>query len=193
MFALLRSVDVEPGIAAAAALGAQAIATGFLHEDGLADVADGLGARGGPEERLAIMRDSRIGAFGAGALILALLAKWSAVASMEAGEASTLLIAVAAASRAAMVAVMWALPHARPDGLSAMVGRPSADIALAAIGLGALALLLGGWSAFAAGAAVALVAWAVAQMAMARLGGQTGDVLGAVQVVAEIAALAMLA
>ena len=184
---------LPPAAAAGAALSVQVLATGALHEDGLADLADGLG--GGPdrERRLEIMRDSRIGAFGAVALILGLGLRWSLTAALL-PAAPAALLAAAALSRAAMAAAMATLPPARPDGLSAMAGRPGAAAILAAgLALALAGLAAGPAPAFLAALGAAGAAAGVGALARSRLGGQTGDVLGAAQQAAEIAALAGLA
>jgi adenosylcobinamide-GDP ribazoletransferase len=170
----------------------QAALTGALHEDGLADCADGFWGGHTRERRLEIMKDSRIGSYGAVALMLALLARWSALAALMSAGAWGLALAAMILSRAAMGLVMAGLPNARAGGLSAQHGAPSWVAAWAGVGFG---LLLG---AFAAGSAalwlalaVALVAAGLAGVARAKIGGQTGDVLGATQVLAEVTALAV--
>lgn len=174
--------------AALLAITAMILATGGLHEDGLADTADGLGAGEDREKALAIMRDSRIGSFGALALMLALLARLMALAPIfDPVLALKVLVAAGMVSRAVMGLVMLLQPSAKATGLAAETGRPEA--ARVAIG-GGLALivavlLLRQLGLVATGAAVAvalLVAWWLGR----RLGGCTGDTLGAVQQVAEI-------
>ena len=127
-------LGAAPGLAAALALAVQVAATGALHEDGLADVADGFWGGRDRDRRLAIMRDSRLGSYGAIALILALLARWSLI--LAAATQPPALIAAAMASRAAMPALMRALPHARADGVSRAAGRPSVRLAGIALGPG---------------------------------------------------------
>jgi adenosylcobinamide-GDP ribazoletransferase len=142
------------------------------------------------------MRDSRIGTYGVVALALSLAARWQALALILAGGGHwAALIAVAALSRAAMPMVMRALPHARGDGLSRSVGRPRAARAWAAAGVAALVALpcLGLGGTLGAVVLVALVATGVALLAKAKIGGQTGDVLGATQQLCEIALLCALA
>ncbi len=183
------------GPSAAAALAVLALLTGALHEDGLADTADGLLGGRTPERRLEIMKDSRIGSFGALALMLVTLAAWSALVPLVAtGGHWAALAAAAALSRAPMAAVMAALPPARATGLSAATGRPSPACAgaAAALGLGAALILCGGAALSAAAAAAGLSAL-LALAARARIGGQTGDILGATQQLSFAAALALLA
>lgn len=176
------------------------IVTGALHEDGLADVADGFFGAHRRERRLEIMKDSRIGAFGAIALIIALSLRAVLLASLleRAGVAATCLalIVVEAWSRAA-IAVVWAcLPSARPDGLAAACGRPGGMAAAGACALSLAAALpllpLAGTAVALAALLAGLAAFGIARLAMARIGGQTGDVLGATQQVTLLAALAGL-
>ncbi len=177
-----------PGLAAAfAALAAMAWFTRGLHEDGLADFADGLSGAT-REDRLRIMRDPALGTFGVLALIFALGLRAAALGSLaEFPAALAALLAAAAASRSMLPALMRALPPARADGLGHHAGRPDGDVVR--IGLAAAAVialvLLPFWSAVAALIAAAAGAWAVAALAHRALGGQTGDVLGAAQQTAE--------
>ena len=184
------ALGLPPAVAAGLALTAQVLATGALHEDGLADLADGLGGGRTIERRLEILRDSRIGAFGAVALVLALGLRWSLTAALLAA-APAALVAAGALSRAAMALVMAALSHARPDGLAAATGRPGAITATlgGVLALGVAGVSAGPGPAFVAALGAAAAAAGIGALARARLGGQTGDVLGAVQQVAEVAAL----
>jgi adenosylcobinamide-GDP ribazoletransferase len=189
------AAGLTPGVAAALALGAQALLTGALHEDGLADSADGLAGGRTPERRLAIMADSRIGSYGATALIVVTLLRWSLlVAILAQGGALGALVAAGALSRWPMAALLWALPPARPGGLAALVGRPGgATLALGgAVALG-VALLGAGAAGLGAALAALAVAWGWARVLRARLGGQTGDACGAAQQLSEVAALLVLA
>ena len=183
------------GVTAAALLATAAIATGALHEDGLADTFDGLFGGWTPERRLEIMKDSHIGSFGTLALLLVVLAKWSALTALLDQGALGAIIAVAALSRAPMAVVMTALPNARGAGLAQTVGRPGAPAALIAcgIGLGVAGSAAPVTAALMMALVMALVAVAVAALARSRLGGQTGDILGATQVLCETAGLAVLA
>lgn len=197
--AVLASVALWAGlsasVAAAVALAAQALATGALHEDGLADSVDGLWGGATRERRLEIMKDSRIGSYGALALILSVLIRWTALSALLAeGSAWSALLAVGAISRWPMVALLWALPPAREGGLSRLVGRPQgATLALAgAVALG-VALIIAGWAGLGAALAALVVTAGWALIVRARLGGQTGDTCGAAQQLSEMAALLALA
>lgn len=181
------------GIAAALALAVLCVATGAMHEDGLADCADGLGGGRDRESRLAIMKDSRIGVYGAVALALAVLARWSGIAGLiDAGHLFWPMVAVGAASRLPMMLAMFVMRPAREDGLSAGVGLPPPPaiaaagafvltIGLVALGFGVVPLLF--WTLLAP-----LPLWFLANRL---IGGQTGDVLGGSQQLAEIAALSV--
>ncbi len=191
-FAGGQALGLPAAVAAWLALGAGALVTGALHEDGLADWADGAGAGGDWARRLAIMADSRIGSFGVVALILSFGLRAAALAALAPGLAAFLAIAVA--SRAAMLALQEALPPVRPGGLGAQASARGGWRAPAGLALGLAALLVLGVPGLAVGLAMALAAAALGAQARARLGGQTGDVLGAGQQVAEIAGwLALLA
>jgi adenosylcobinamide-GDP ribazoletransferase len=182
--------------AAALAIAAAVLATGALHEDGLADVADGFGGGATRERKLEIMRDSRLGTYGACALVLSLLLRVSALANLtEPALAACALLAAHIGARAVMPAVMWFVPPAKPDGLSASAGLPPvASVVVAAI-LGAIALGVGlGPGPGAIAVLVVLVGAAiVARLSIAQIGGQTGDVLGAVEQVSEILILLVAA
>ncbi len=171
--------------------------TGALHEDGIADVADGFGGGHTPERRLEIMRDSRIGSYGALALIVTVLARAGCYGVLMSSPWLTViavLAAVQAFSRAMVVDLMWAERPARSDGLSVMAGRPSSQVAVFAIvvGLGLMGLctLLVAPEKVVVALGLALAATAIVRrLAVKLIGGQTGDVCGAVQVTSEIAML----
>lgn len=180
--------------AALLALAAGVIATGAMHEDGLADCADGFWGGWDPAMRLKIMRDSQIGTYGVLALLVTQALRFGAVgALMEGGSWALGLIAVHVASRASMPAVMAALPHARSDGLSKSVGVVSGQSAWIAAALGFFALLVGfGWAAFGLLILAGLTASLCAIIARAKIGGQTGDVCGATQQMTEVSLLLAL-
>ena len=173
---------------AAIAIAAVMFVTGMLHEDGLSDTIDGFGGGRTRERTLEIMRDSRIGSYGAGALVLSVLLRWSALAEIDhIGNAMLALIVAHAASRALVPAFMHLLPNARLDGLSVGAGRVESDPAVIAAVLGLLALLPVGPS-FAVVAAILLLIWLFAfrRLALQKIGGQTGDTIGAFQQGCEI-------
>ncbi|SDO42677.1 cobalamin-5'-phosphate synthase [Lutimaribacter pacificus] len=189
------ALGLAPMLAAGLALAAMTAATGALHEDGLADCADGFWGGWDRARRLEIMKDSRIGTYGVLALVLGTGLRWGALGALfAAGHVWAPLIAAAMLSRAAMPALMAALPHARDSGLSRHVGRPDGTTVAAGAGLAlvASALVLGFGAALGATVVALLAASCVAALARARIGGQTGDVLGAAQQVCEIAVLLAL-
>lgn len=186
-------VGLPAGAAAVLAVAAGIAITGGLHEDGAADVADGFGGGKSRADKLAIMRDSRIGSYGTLALILSLLARWSAIGALAAaGGAGVVLALVAAhaASRAVLPAFAAQVQPARADGLSAGIGaiEPRTVWLALAIGFAAL-LLLGIGFALVMSALLAAIALGLAALCRRQIGGQTGDVLGALQQAAEIAVL----
>lgn len=197
-----------PTVAAGLSLAATLLATGAFHEDGLADTCDGLGGAVSRERALAIMKDSRIGSYGAVGLAVVLGLKWTTLAALAARAPAMAALATVwahAASRGAPLLLMRVLPyagdadHAKAKPMATRLstaGLAAAGAVLAvvaaALGPGAgrltgtgldLAVLAGGASA------VGLTAAAAAAWLRRRLGGHTGDTLGASQQVAEVAVL----
>ncbi len=187
-------VGITPGVTAVLVLGLGALLTGGLHEDGLSDAADGLFGGWTKARRLEIMKDSRVGSYGVLALVLVTLARWSALTALLVfGGHWGALIATGALSRAPMALIMALLPNARGAGLSHATGQPSPAVALVGLGLAfGIAALAVGWAALAMLAAALGVSVVVSVVALRRIGGQTGDVLGATQQLAEVACLAVL-
>lgn len=193
-------LDVPVLAAAVAALGALVWLTGALHEDGLADLADGFGGGTGRDAKLAIMRDSRIGSYGVLALIVAFALRAGALAAIAASGpwlAAAALVAAAAWSRALFAPLMRWLPPARTDGVAAGAGMPDAATAWRGLALGAALALLVTLSGAGGGALVALAAggfaaFLVGWLALDHIGGYTGDVLGAAQQAAEAVTLVAL-
>ncbi|QIG50024.1 adenosylcobinamide-GDP ribazoletransferase [Nordella sp. HKS 07] len=186
-----------PDLAAAGLmLAIMALLTGGLHEDGLADTADGFGGGRDLERKLAIMRDSHIGTYGVLALVLGLLVKSASLAALAPGPALhivALLIATGALSRAIIVWFMASTPPARRDGVAHAVGQPSDFTArsallwggllafvvlLASLGLVPALLIIG------AGAAAASL---FRLLSLRQIGGHSGDACGAIQFVSETA------
>lgn len=198
LWLILQATALPPFVSAGLVVAAGIALTGALHEDGLGDVADGFFGAATPERRLEIMKDSRIGAFAAIALCLSLILKVSLLAALPErfGVAGSLLafIGMEAVSRT-LVLWQWTwLPSARPDGLAARFGVPTTESAITGAMIAALLvlpLLLG--VAFFSTLLAVILAFATAHMtgrlAHAKIGGATGDVLGAVQ---QLAALAFL-
>ena len=196
IFWLGYTVGTPPLLTAALTLTAILVVTGCLHEDGAADVADGFGGGRTREHKLEIMRDSHHGTYGFATLIVTFLIRWSAIAALATPwTALGALLAAHAVSRALIPAFMIVLPPARRNGLSAGAGTPTWPIAGAALAIGAVFLLpalgvIGGPIA-----AAALAAWFffLKKLSLRQIGGQTGDVLGALQQGAEIIVLVIAA
>jgi adenosylcobinamide-GDP ribazoletransferase len=175
---------------------AMVIATGGFHEDGLADTADGIGGGVSPEKRLLIMKDSRIGSFGALALIASLGLRVGALAQMaEPRRVVVALVVAAVLGRAAMPGVLILSGPARPDGLAAALGPPD-RLRLSvgwAIALVMAFVLLRPHEALVTIFATVVVAAGMAALGQQSLGGYTGDTLGGTEQLAECAVLLALA
>jgi adenosylcobinamide-GDP ribazoletransferase len=186
-----------PSLAAAPlALAATLLLTGCLHEDGLADTADGFGGGATRERKLAIMRDGRIGSYGCCAVLLSLLLRAGALAGLASPALAALaLIAAHASARATIPLFMRLVPAARADGLSAAAGRPPPLCGVIALLLGALALVLslGAAKALIAGLLLLLSIVGTAWLCIRQIGGQTGDVIGALEQAGEIVVLLVAA
>lgn len=166
--------------------------TGALHEDGLGDSADGLIGGRDRDHALAIMRDSRQGTFGVLAIVISVLLRAAALAAIADNvHAARALIAAHAASRAALPVAMRAMVPARAEGLGASAGKPRATLVIAAVIIGALIGLvaLGPSRGGIALGITAIALSAAALWAQRRIGGYTGDVLGALQQIGEIVIL----
>lgn len=197
------SVGLSPLISASLSIAVLTYLSGAFHEDGLADMADGFGGGATPERRLIIMKDSRIGSFGAAALILAMIGRVAALAEVsthfDTWSALAAIFIAGSISRSIGLAPLTFLPPARMEGASAAVGRPSQ----VAFGVAmALAVLLGiGFTLSSSLSLSGLLVGVVASGLCAAfltfksrrlIEGQTGDVAGAVQQLTEIAMLVAL-
>jgi adenosylcobinamide-GDP ribazoletransferase len=183
--------DVPPLVGAALAIAATLAATGCLHEDGLADTFDGLGGSD-RERKLEIMRDSRIGTYGACALAMSLVLRAGALASLAGpGSVALGLIAAHGGARAMLPLFLRLVPSARPDGLSADAGRPSQTnvVVAALLGFALLLLSLGAARSMVALLLLLVVFGAVRRLCLRQIGGQTGDTAGALEQIGEIAIL----
>jgi adenosylcobinamide-GDP ribazoletransferase len=168
--------------------------TGLLHVDGLADSADGLLPHLEPEQRLAVMQSPGVGAFAVAVTAVTVLLRLVALASIAASP--LLLAGLWCASRSLMVLLAARLPYARPEGGLATAFLGGSPQAAAVCGLLTGAILAGLWSPLAGLVSVVgagAVAWAVAILARRRIGGFTGDVLGAAGLLAETAGLVLAA
>lgn len=177
-------------VAVLVSIAATVLATGAFHEDGLADTADGLGGGQSRDQALEIMRDSRIGTYGAAALGLVLALKALALIALGAPAAALALPLGHALGRLAAVQVIATAPYARETG--AKFAAPSVSRQGLCIAWGtalAAVLALGGvlgWGVLAGAAVGALAAWEMRRRILRRLAGYTGDGLGAVQQLAEL-------
>ena len=179
---------------AALALTVSAILTGALHHDGLADTADGLGVRGDLARRLAVMRDSGIGAFGALALIAFALLATAALARLSPPEATGALDRGHALGRWAALAQLTFVAPARADGLGAACRPTGSAFAIGSVVAVAITLVASGIGAgLSALAGAAVAAAAIALLARRLVGGRTGDTLGAAVLVTELVAYSVLA
>lgn len=184
-------------VAAALTMALGLLVTGALHEDGLADTADGFGGGKSRERRLEIMRDSHIGSYGTLALVASMFVRtacYETLAGLDPLTVVAVLAACGAFSRALMVDLLWATRPARSDGLAVHAGTPGRNgAAFAIITAAALTLAAGllvsppsGLIALAAGLGVTAY---MRRLTVRLIGGQTGDVCGAVQVLSELAML----
>lgn len=189
-----QALGLSAGLAAGLFLMVQVLLTGAMHEDGLADCADGFWGGFAPARRLEIMKDSQIGSYGVLALVFAIGLRWHALSLLLHLGQGWSALAIALLSRAMMPMLMVWLPNARQSGLSQSVGRPSRRATALGLGLAVvLALPLLGPVSLAVAALLALLTLGLGLVARTKIGGQTGDVLGACQQVSEIAGLLMLA
>jgi len=187
---------LDPILSGILAVAATLLITGALHEDGLGDTADGFGASASRERKLDIMRDSEIGAYGTCALILSFMLRTGALVSLaEPRLVALALIAAHAGARGTLPVFMRLVPNARRDGLSAGAGTPPQSSALMAALLGLVTILLcfGFGAALIAGVLLAAVMALMAWLCIRQIGGQTGDVLGALEQVSEILILLVAA
>ena len=184
-------VLLPPLVAAAVAVVAGIGLTGAFHEDGLGDTADAFAGGTDRDSTVRILKDPRLGTFGVLAVAASLLLRVAAVAALPPAAAVAALPAAGALSRAVAVATMTALPAATDTGLGASyvraLSRPRALVGAAAGLLVAVALV--GVAALWAAAAAGLAAALLGRLATRRLGGVTGDVLGAVQQAGEVLVL----
>lgn len=178
-------------IAATLAVTVGAIVTGAFHEDGLADVADAFAGGWTREQRLEILRDPRLGTFGVVALTSSLFIRIGVIGSLDPWSALALIPAAHALSRVAGVLLMRRLPPAQPDGLGASYAAmltPAGETMGGLFGFAVGVSLIGVW-ALPGAVLCGLAALGMGTLARAKIGGVSGDVLGATQQVAELAVL----
>lgn len=169
--------------------------TGAFHEDGFADVCDGFGGGANPDRVLEIMKDSRVGAYGAIGIVLMLAAKCTVLASLPTGWVVFALLIGHPLSRLMAVSLIWRLEYARQEGkakpLAQHMSQGEFAIACLSVLLPLAALLYGRshlWPNFTAGLLLSILAglW-LARLFVRRIAGYTGDCLGAVQQLCELA------
>jgi adenosylcobinamide-GDP ribazoletransferase len=192
---VVASLVLTPFVAAALAVATTILVTGALHEDGLADATDAWGGAADREATLRILRDPAHGTYGVLAVVLSVILRIAALASLTPAIAVAVLPAVHAISRGVTVALLRTMQPAREDGLAHAVAAGASSLG-AALAIGATAALgiglLGTW--FVPAAAVAATAgWLVRWLAVRRIGGITGDVLGAAEQLVEASLLILFA
>jgi adenosylcobinamide-GDP ribazoletransferase len=193
---LSHRIGMPPLLSAAWALAATMIVTGALHEDGLADTADGFGGGSTPARKMDIMRDSRIGSYGALALLLSVVMRAAAIAALDRPAiVATAMILAGMLGRSGISLLLLVLPPARNDGMGASMGRPRAKSAGIGLGLAMAAAFL---TLHAPPATAAIVlgfgsSLMLAKLAHTQIGGHTGDILGASEVVTECVVLTVMA
>ncbi len=194
VYIAMNSLGLPAGLAAILALGAGMMITGGLHEDGLADCADGFGGGQTKDQKLAIMKDSRVGSYGVLALILVIAARIMALAALPATiQSLILLISLAMVSRMMMVVYLNWLPSARAEGLGHQAGKDGGVSVIVAASLCVPVLLYSGGFILFSLAALCFATVIVGWIANHQIGGHTGDVCGAVQILSETAGWLCLA
>ena len=180
---------VSPTTAATIAILFGVTITGAFHEDGLADTADSLGGYT-PERRLEIMKDSRVGTFGVIALVFSVLVRVVGLAGLSATDGLVALVLAHAIGRSLATLVMVTTAAAAPDGLGQTYTRHLPRSAVVAMGLVVFGCgVVGGPAALVGYAGAAVGAGLIVLLARRAYGGTTGDVLGAIEQVGEMAVL----
>jgi adenosylcobinamide-GDP ribazoletransferase len=192
---LAHRVGMPPLLAAAWTLAATMIVTGAFHEDGLADTADGFGGGSTRVRKMEIMRDSRIGSYGALALLLSVVVRMAAMAALgRPGIVAIAMILAGMLGRSGMLLLLLLLPPARDDGMGASMGKPRTEAIALGLGLAMVAafLSLPGLPAIVAVALGFSSSLVVARLAHMQIGGHTGDLLGASEVITECVVLTVM-
>jgi adenosylcobinamide-GDP ribazoletransferase len=180
-------------------IGTLILLTGGLHEDGLADMADGFGGGSNPENKIAIMRDSQIGTYGTLILILVIAIKAAGIVTLL-GQDNTLncmvaLVVSGSISRSLMVCVAYTLDHASEKGIGKFAGKPDSHTAISSIFITVITsiFLLPIMKAMIVLTLATLTATAIGLLAKRQINGYTGDILGATQQLSEVIVLIFLA
>jgi len=183
-----------PLLAAVVATACLALVTGGLHLDGLADAADGLLGGGDVARRLEVMRDPRVGSFGATAIVLVLVGDVAALSALSPASAVAALVVAGALSRWAMLEMVALMPYVRDSGLGIAAWGSNRKFDLVrGTALAAIACMLDWRRALVAVLLVSLAALVVGAVARRRIGGATGDVYGATAELCQLAALTAFA
>lgn len=184
----LRALGVAPGPSAFLLVAASAVATGGLHLDGLADSADGLFLWGDARRRLAVMRDPHVGSFGVAAMVLVLVGKFAALGALAGPGRSMALLGGAAVARSLVLVSAGLAPYARAEGTGRFLidATTPRDAALASTLALAIGWATGGRLGLIAAAVALGVAWLLTRTARRKLGGVTGDTLGALVELGEL-------
>ncbi len=195
VYGLAHLFGLPPLAGALLAVLCSVLVSGALHEDGLADVADGFGGGLNKERKLEIMRDSTVGSYGALALIFSIALRTAALAGLsDPMIGGSILIAVACLSRSSFAVVLYLLDPARKDGVAATMEKPAPSIVVQALAVGGAVFLF--CLSFKAGLLTLLLCGAVLygfiNLSRRQIGGHSGDVCGAAQQVVEITALLCL-
>jgi adenosylcobinamide-GDP ribazoletransferase len=182
---------LPPLPSAALAVTTGVVITGALHEDGLADTADAFGGGWTREERLRILKDPAHGTYGVLGIGLSVVLRVAALSTLGIWTALSVIPAAHALSRTACAVLLGVLPPATADGLGASYRAHRIHVVTAVvIGLAVTVAALGAWAP-AAAAVVAAMTWFTARLALKKIGGVTGDVLGAAQQAGEVAVLVL--
>lgn len=184
----LRHVGVSPAVSAFILIAFLAILTGGLHLDGLADTFDGLFLWGGADRRLTVMRDPHIGSHGVSAIVLVLLGKYAVLADLDGSGRSLALLGAVAVSRTLILVSAGLARYARPQGTGRLVIEAATRRDALAATLASLAFTsaVAGWPGLIAGLGALILAFTLTQLAARRLGGITGDILGATVELGEL-------
>jgi adenosylcobinamide-GDP ribazoletransferase len=194
-YALAIRIGLASSLASLLAVGCMILLTGALHEDGMADTIDGFGGGRTAERRLEIMRDSRIGSYGALALIVAVGLRVAAIATLaDPWRVLIALVVAGSLARGAILVVLLTAKPARNNGMAAGLARVPMGETIAGLAMPLVlgAILLPFPRVLFLALIAALIAWVIARAATSRIGGHTGDVLGATAVISECAALLVL-
>jgi adenosylcobinamide-GDP ribazoletransferase len=185
---------VDPLLASFFLVATWELISGGLHLDGLADSSDGLFLPGDPGRRLGVMRDPHIGSFGVLAVVLVILGKFAALTPLLGRRRALALLGASAVSRTLILAAAGLAPYARREGTGRTIVEATTvvDALWSIVATLAFGALFAGEAGLVAGAAALLVAWALSQHATRKLGGVTGDILGAVVELGELAYLVVL-